>query len=124
MYSKKVLDHFKNPRNMGTMKNPDAFAQAGNPVCGDVMKIYLKIDKKDGKDYIKDIKFQTLGCVAAIATTSVLTEIAKGKKLSEAEKINKNDIVKSLGGLPAVKLHCSLLSQEVLVKAIKKWRKK
>ena len=108
---------------MGTMKNPDAFAQAGNPVCGDVMKIYLKIDQKDGKDYIKDIKFQTLGCAAAIATSSMMTGIVKGKTLTEAEKINKNDIVKSLGGLPAVKLHCSLLSQEVLVKAIKKWRK-
>ncbi len=124
MYSKKVLDHFKNPRNMGTMKSPDAFAQAGNPVCGDVMKIYLKIDQKDGKDYIKDIKFQTLGCAAAIATTSVLTELAKGKELTKAEKIGKKDIAKSLGGLPPVKLHCSVLSQEVLVKAIKKWRKK
>jgi nitrogen fixation protein NifU and related proteins len=123
MYSKKVIDHFKNPRNMGTMKRPDAFAQAGNPVCGDVMKIYLKIGKKQGKDYIKDIKFQTLGCAAAIATTSVLTELAKGKLLSQAEKINKNDIAKALGGLPPVKLHCSVLSQNVLVKAINKWRK-
>lgn len=123
MYSKKVLDHFQNPRNMGIMKNPDAFAQEGNPVCGDVMKIYLKIGKKQGKNYIKDIKFQTLGCAAAIATTSVLTEIAKGKFLSEAEKINKNDIAKALGGLPPVKLHCSVLSQDVLVKAIAKWRK-
>ena len=108
---------------MGTMKNPDAFAQAGNPICGDVMKIYLKIGKKQGEDYVEGIKFQTLGCAAAIATTSVLTELAKGKLLTEAEKINKNDIAKALGGLPPVKLHCSVLSQDVLVKGINKWRK-
>lgn len=124
MYSKKVLDHFRNPKNMGIIKNPDAFAQVGNPICGDIMKIYLKIGKnKEGKEVIKDIKFQTLGCAAAIATSSMMTEMVKGKHLNEAEKISTKAIAEALGGLPSVKLHCSALSGEVLKKAIKKWKK-
>lgn len=125
MYTKKLMDHFRSPRNLGEIKNPDSFAQIGNPVCGDVMKIYLNFGKnKKGEDLIKDIKFQTLGCAAAIATTSALTELAKGKTLKEALKIDRGKIAKHLGGLPPIKLHCSVLSQEVLKKAIKKWQKK
>lgn len=123
-YSKKVLDHFKNPRNMGEMEDADVVAQKDNSICGDQMKLYLKIGKKNGKEYIKDISFQTLGCASAIASTSMLTELAKGKTLDEAYKINRDDIAKALGGLPPIKMHCSVLSQEVLREAINKWRLK
>jgi len=105
------------------MKNADVTAQVGNPVCGDVMKIYLKIRKKDGKEYIKDIKFQTLGCTAAIATSSMMTEMVKGKPLDQAVKISNQAIAQALGGLPPVKMHCSVLAQQVLKKAIEKWQK-
>ena len=121
MYSRKVMDHFLHPRNMGKMKNADVTAQVGNPVCGDVMKIYLKIGKKGGKEYIKDIKFQTLGCTAAIATSSMMTEMVKGKPLDQAAKISNQAIAQALGGLPPVKMHCSVLAQQVLKKAIEKW---
>ncbi|MEA1963430.1 MAG: iron-sulfur cluster assembly scaffold protein [Patescibacteria group bacterium] len=122
-YSQKVLEHFKNPRNQGSMKNPDAVGKEGNPVCGDVMKMYLKIGrKKSGGEFIEDIKFETLGCAAAIAISSALTEIAKGKTLDEALKINKDDIVKDLGGLPAPKVHCSMLGVDVLHKAIRNYQ--
>jgi len=124
MYSRKVLDHFRNPRNMGTMKKADAVAQAGNPVCGDVMKIYLKVSQKKGEDFIKEIKFQTLGCAAAIATTSMMTEMVKGKTLKEALKVNNLTIAKFLGGLPPVKMHCSVLSQQLLRRAIQQWQRK
>jgi nitrogen fixation protein NifU and related proteins len=120
MYTDKVIQHFKNPHNQGSMDDADAVGEAGNPVCGDVMKIYLKI--KDDK--INDIKFETLGCAAAIAVSSSLTDIAKGKTLDEALKIGKNDVVKDLGGLPDVKIHCSMLGVEALHKAIIKFRKK
>jgi nitrogen fixation NifU-like protein len=118
-YTNKVIEHFKNPHNQGVIKDADAVGEAGNPVCGDVMKIYLKI--KD--DEIKDIKFETLGCAAAIAVSSSLTDIAKGKKLDEALKIQKDDIVKDLGGLPDLKIHCSMLGIEALHLAIKKFKK-
>jgi len=125
MYSKKVLDHFRHPRNMGKMAHPDVMAQVGNPVCGDVMKIYLKIGKnKKGKDYIKEIKFQTLGCAAAIATCSMMTQMIKGKPLAQAQKISNRAIATALGGLPPVKMHCSVLAQQVLQKALKKWQRK
>lgn len=115
------MDHFRHPRNMGEMKNPDVQAQVGNSICGDIMKIYLKINKnKKGEDYVKEIKFQTLGCAAAIATTSALTELVKGKTLKQALGVDKKAIAKYLGGLPPIKLHCSILSQEALRKAIKK----
>ena len=109
---------------MGEMKNPDAWAQVGNPVCGDVMKIYLKIgkDKKRG-EYIKGIKFQTLGCAAAIATSSIMTQMVKGKSLKEAEELSNQAIVRALDGLPPIKTHCSVLAQQVLKKAIEKWGK-
>ena len=123
-YSQKVLEHFKNPRNQGSMKNPDAVGKEGNPVCGDVMKMYLKIGrKKSGEEFIEDIKFETLGCAAAIAVSSALTEIAKGKTLDEALKINKDNIVEDLGGLPAPKVHCSMLGVDALHKAIKNYLK-
>ncbi|MFH1255380.1 MAG: iron-sulfur cluster assembly scaffold protein [bacterium] len=123
-YSKKVIEHFKNPRNQGSIKNADAVGQVGNPSCGDIMKIYLKIavDKKGGK-IIKDIKFETLGCAAAIAVSSALTGRAKGMALEDALKIKKDDIVKDLGGLPEMKIHCSMLGIEALRQAIEKYKK-
>ncbi len=117
-YNKKVLDHFKNPRNVGKIENPDGVGKVGNIVCGDVMWIYIKVEKKNGKEIIKDIKFQTFGCVAALATTSILTELVKDKSLEEALKIEKGDVVESLGGLPNIKLHCSLLAVDALSEAI------
>jgi len=118
-YNEKVLEHFKNPRNMGEMKNPDAEAMVGNPTCGDVMKIMLKI--KENK--IKDIKFQTMGCAAAIASSSMLTELSKGKSLDEAEKITNNDVAEALGQLPPIKIHCSNLAADALKKAIDNFKK-
>jgi len=122
MYSKKALQHFSNPKNMGEMKDADGVGTVGNPVCGDVMKLFIKVKKVKGKEIIKDIKFQTFGCVAAIATSSVMTEIAKGKTLEEAQKLSRDDIAKALGGLPAIKLHCSVLVVDALKAAIKDYR--
>lgn len=119
-YTQKVLDHFKNPHNQGVIKDADAVGQAGNPVCGDVMKIYLKI--KDNK--IADIKFETLGCAAAIAVSSSLTDLVKGKTLDEALQMTKDKIVEDLGGLPPVKIHCSMLGVEALHEAIKEYKNK
>lgn len=118
-YSKKTLEHFTNPKNFGKMKNPDTVGTVGNPTCGDIMKLYLKISKnKEGIEYIKDIKFETLGCGAAIATSSIVTELAKGKTLPEALKITRKDVADSLDGLPPLKMHCSNLAAEALHKAI------
>ncbi|HAM88390.1 MAG: hypothetical protein US83_C0004G0006 [Candidatus Falkowbacteria bacterium GW2011_GWC2_38_22] len=126
-YSQKVLDHFKNPRNQGSLENADAVGEEGNPVCGDVMKMYLDIDKRknnkgEDEEYIKDIKFETLGCAAAIAVSSALTEMAKGLSLTEALALKKDDIVDDLGGLPAPKVHCSMLGVDALHSAIKKYQ--
>lgn len=115
IYSEKVLDHFKNPRNFGEMKNPDAIGKVGNVVCGDVMWVYIKV--KD-RNIIEDIKFQTFGCTSAIASSSVITEMAKGKTFECALKITKDDIVKELDGLPPVKIHCSILANDALAEAI------
>ncbi len=120
MYNKEVLKHFKNPKNMGEMKNPDGVGEVGNPSCGDVLKIYIKV--KDNK--IKDIKFETLGCAAAIAVSSVITEMVKNKSIKQALKITEQDIVEELGGLPAFKIHCSNLSAQALKKAIKDYQSK
>lgn len=120
MYSEKVMDHFRNPRNMGEMKDADAVGEVGNPVCGDLMYIYIKI--KD--DRIDDISFQTFGCGAAIATSSMITELAKGKILDEAMKITRDDIAGSLDGLPPIKMHCSNLASDGLRKAIENYRAK
>jgi len=122
IYSKKVLEHIRHPRNMGEIKNPDGVATVGNLVCGDIMRLYIKIEKKDGKDYIKDAKFQTLGCGAAISTSSIITTMVKGKPLNEAEKITNQAIVEALGGLPPTKIHCSLLAADALKKAIENYR--
>ncbi|HUS52210.1 MAG TPA: Fe-S cluster assembly scaffold protein NifU [Candidatus Bathyarchaeia archaeon] len=119
-YSKKVMNHFRNPRNLGEMKNPDGMAQVGNPVCGDVMRLFIKV--KDKK--ISDIKFQTLGCGAAIATSSMLTMMVKGKPLAQAKKITKKAVAEALGGLPPEKLHCSVLAADALKEAIKNYQNK
>jgi len=118
-YSKKVLEHFKNPHNFGSMKNPTALGQVGNPACGDVMKLYLKITKnKSGQDFIKDIKFETMGCAAAIATSSVVTDLAKNKTLDDALKLDNKDVIEALEYLPDIKIHCSLLAIDALNEAI------
>ena len=120
LYTEKVMDHFRNPRNMGEIKDADGFGKVGNPKCGDVMAIYIKV--KDER--IIDIKFKTYGCTAAIATSSILTEIVKGKTIEEALKVTRDDVAKELGGLPAIKLHCSNLAADALKEAIKDYRKK
>jgi nitrogen fixation NifU-like protein len=118
------MDHFRNPRNMGEIKNADAIGEKGNPVCGDLMYIYIKVEKENGKEMIKDISFQTFGCAAAIATSSMITELAKGKSLDEALDITRNDVADSLDGLPPIKLHCSNLAADALHDAIKNYREK
>ena len=125
-YSKKVIEHFKNPHNQGVIKNPDAVGEKGNPICGDVMKIYLKISNKAKNqiEYIEDVKFETLGCAAAIAISSALTDMVKGKSIDEALKITKDQIVKELGGLPAPKIHCSMLGVDALKQAIENYQDK
>lgn len=120
IYTAKVLDHFRNPRNMGKMTNPDGTGKVGNPQCGDIMVIYIKV--KDNK--IADIKFQTFGCTAAIASSSIATELVKGKTLNEALELTREDIAKELGGLPTIKMHCSLLATDALKEAIKDYFKK
>ena len=120
MYSKKVMQHFENPKNVGVMENPSGFGEKGNLRCGDVMDIYIKVEN----DRIVDVKFKTFGCVAAIASTSILTEIAKGKTIEEAEKITKDEVVKEMGKLPPIKLHCSLLAVDALKEAIKNYKSK
>jgi nitrogen fixation NifU-like protein len=119
LYTKKVIKHFREPHNYGKIKNPDGIGKVGNIVCGDVMWLYIKVGKnKKGKEIIKDVKFETFGCVAAMATSSIITDLAKGKTLKEALEIDKNQIVKSLGGLPPIKLHCSVLAADALAEAI------
>ncbi len=120
MYSEKVLDHFRNPRNVGEIEDADGVGTVGNPVCGDMMSIYIKV--KD--DRIDDVKFKTFGCGAAIATTSMTTELAKGKTLVEAMEITRQDVADELGGLPPVKMHCSNLAADALHEAVKDYRKK
>ncbi|MEA3464124.1 MAG: iron-sulfur cluster assembly scaffold protein [Patescibacteria group bacterium] len=148
LYSKKVIKHFKNPHNCGVIKDADAVGKVKNQVCGDVLKIYLKINKSssassfadsrrpkpmasdeasedkkamEGNAIIKDIKFETLGCVAAVATSSVLSDMIKGKSIDDALKITKEQIIKELGGLPAPKVHCSMLGIDALRKAIENY---
>jgi nitrogen fixation NifU-like protein len=117
MYSEIVMDHFKNPRNVGEIPNADGIGEVGNPVCGDMMNVYIKVDG----DKIADIKFKTFGCGAAIAVSSMLTELAKGKSLDEAMKITNKDVAEALGGLPQNKLHCSNLGADALHSAIKNY---
>lgn len=120
MYSDKVMDHFKNPHNVGEIKDADGVGTVGNPVCGDMMTMYIKV--KDNK--IADIKFKTYGCGAAIATSSMTTELAIGKTVEEADKISRQDVADALDGLPPVKMHCSNLASDALREAIKDYRKK
>jgi len=120
MYTEKVMEHFRNPRNMGEIPNADGLGTVGNPVCGDLMNIYIKV--KDNR--IEDIKFKTFGCGAAIATSSMITELAKGKTLEEAMKITRGDVADSLGGLPPIKMHCSNLAADGLHAAIQDYLKK
>ncbi len=113
-YSEKVLDHFQNPRNVGEIENPDGVGQAGNPKCGDIMKIYLRV--KDGR--IEDIKFKTFGCASAIASSSMATELVKGKTVEEAWNLTNRAVADALDGLPPVKMHCSVLAEEAIHAAI------
>ncbi len=115
MYSKEVMDHFSNPRNVGVIENADGVGEVGNPVCGDMMKITILVDDND---VITDVKFQTLGCGAAIATSSVTTEMAKGRTLREALEITRDAVAERLHGLPPQKMHCSNLAADALHKAI------
>jgi len=122
-YSNEVIKHFQHPSNMGKMDNPDGVGEVGNPVCGDLMNIYLKIKKNEaGEEIIEDIKFETLGCVAAISTSSMVTELAKGKTLDEALGIKFSDVAKSLGSLPPVKMHCADLAVKGLKAAVENYR--
>ena len=118
MYSEKVMEHFTNPRNVGKLEDPDGLGEVGNPLCGDMMRISIRVED----DKIADIRFQTLGCAAAIATSSITTEMAKGKTLEEALQITKEGVVEALGGLPPVKVHCSNLAVDGLRKAIEDYR--
>jgi len=118
MYNEKVMDHFTNPRNVGELENPSGVGEVGSMRCGDIMTIYIKVS--DG--FIEDIKFKTYGCGAAIASSSALTEIVKGKPLEEAEKVTNQQVAEELEGLPPAKLHCSNLAADALQKAIKDYR--
>ena len=124
-YSKEVMENFTHPKNLGEIKNADGVGKVGNPVCGDLMWLYIKVGKNDkGKEIIEDIKFKTFGCAAAIATSSMITQLAKGKTLREAEKITRNDVADSLKGLPPIKMHCSNLAAEALKAAIKDYKRR
>lgn len=114
MYSEKVIEHFSNPRNVGEIEHADGIGQVGNPVCGDIMKIYLKIEH----DKIVDVKFKTFGCGAAIATSSIATELIKGKTIDEALKLSNKAVIEALDGLPPAKIHCSVLAEEAIKTAI------
>ncbi len=120
MYSEKVMDHFMNPRNVGEVENPDGVGEEGNPTCGDAMKLTIKVED----DVIKDIKFKTFGCGAAIAVSSMITEMAMGKTLEDALKITKESVANELDGLPAQKIHCSNLGADALHKAIEDYKSK
>ncbi len=115
LYSEKVMDHFRNPRNVGVIEDADGVGEVGNPVCGDIMKIYLKIDG----DIVTDVKFETFGCGSAIASSSMATEMIKGKPVSEVLTLTNKAVTEALDGLPAHKLHCSVLAEEAIKKAVK-----
>lgn len=119
-YSEKVVEHYTNPRNVGKIENASGIGEVGNPVCGDIMKMFIKVEN----NIITDVKFKTFGCGAAIATSSISTEMIKGKTLEEALKLKNTDVVQSLGGLPPVKLHCSVLAEEAIHEAIADYYRK
>lgn len=120
MYSEKVMDHFMNPRNVGEIENPDGVGEVGNAKCGDIMKIFLKIED----NIIKDVKFKTFGCGAAIASSSMATELIKGKTVEEALAITNKAVAEALDGLPPVKMHCSVLAEEAIKSAIEDYMRK
>jgi len=119
-YSEKVMEHFRNPRNVGEIENPDGIGYVGNPVCGDIMELYIKVKN----NIIVDAKFKTFGCGAAIATSSMVTELVKGKSIDEALAISNKAVAEALGGLPPIKMHCSVLAEEALKSAINDYFKK
>lgn len=128
IYSEKIMDHFRNPRNLGEIADADGVGVVGNPRCGDVMKMYIKVESRKSKvgkaeEFIRDIRFQTLGCGAAIASSSIATDMAKGKTLEEALKISGKDISLEMGKFPPAKFHCSILAEEGIKKAIADYRK-
>jgi len=123
-YSKELMKHFRNPKYVKDIKNPDGVGKVGNIRCGDVMHLKIKVDKVNGKEKIKDIGFQTFGCPAAVASSDVVCQLAIGKTLEQAEKITKEEIIKKLKGMPAIKVHCSVLGVEALKKAINDYRRK
>ena len=121
MYSEKVMDHFSNPRNVGEIENASGSGTVGNAKCGDIMKIYLKVNENE---IIEDVKFKTFGCGAAIATSSMATEMVKGKTIAEALKLTNQAVAEALDGLPPVKMHCSMLAEQAIHAAIEDYRKK
>ena len=120
LYSEKVMDHFRNPRNVGVIEDADGVGEVGNAKCGDIMKMYLKIEN----DIIQDVKFETFGCGSAIASSSMATELIKGKPVSEAMQLTNKAVAEALDGLPAYKMHCSVLAEEAIQAALDDWRKK
>ena len=120
LYSEKVMDHFRNPRNVGVIEKADGIGEVGNAKCGDIMKIYLKIDN----DIVSDVKFETYGCGSAIASSSMATELIKGRPLSEALELTNKAVAEALDGLPAYKMHCSVLAEEAIKRAILDYYKK
>lgn len=124
LYTPQVIEHFTNPRNMGKMDNPDGEGTAGNIACGDEMKMYIRVKRGKDEEVIEDIKFNTLGCAAAIATSSMITELAKGKTLDQAMEIGRSDVADNLGGLTPIKMHCSNMAADALHKAIEDYKSK
>ena len=120
LYSEKVMDHFRNPRNVGVIENADGIGEVGNAKCGDIMKMYLKIEN----DVIVDVKFETFGCGSAIASSSMATEMIKGKPIDEAMKLTNKAVAEALDGLPAHKLHCSVLAEEAIQSALEDYKEK
>lgn len=120
MYNETVMEHFTNPRNVGEIEGADGIGEVGSPQCGDIMRIYLKIED----NIIKDIRFKTFGCASAIASSSIMTEMVKGKTVEEALKLTNKDVVEKLGGLPAPKIHCSVLAEDAIRKAVEDYRQK
>ncbi len=124
LYSQKVIEHFSNPRNVGTLENPDGVGEVGNVTCGDIMRIFIKVENDGDTERIGDIRFQTFGCGAAVATSSIVTEMVKGMTLEEALKVTNKDVADALDGLPPVKMHCSNLAADALRAAIEDYRQR
>jgi nitrogen fixation NifU-like protein len=123
-YSDKVMEHFRNPHNVGEIPDADGIGNVGNSVCGDIMRLYIKVENIDGSEVITDAKFKTFGCGAAIATSSMVTDLVKGKTVEEALKVSNSAVAEALGGLPKIKMHCSVLAEEALRSAINDYKEK